>query len=134
MLIAALLVWLFRHPQPHITDENYRKIQPGMAQAEVEAILGGPPGDYANGRRQYYVQSCRGSTCDLFDNFKHGTRAVPPEKIECVSPGGKIAVWWGKEYAIGVEFGADGKVICAGIGWSPGEPGVVERIRAWLGL
>jgi hypothetical protein len=36
-----------------ITDENFDRIQEGMSRAEVEAIFGGPPGDYRAGPTTY---------------------------------------------------------------------------------
>jgi len=42
---GAVVFW----PRPdRITLENYRRVRPGMARADVEAILG-PAGDYASG-------------------------------------------------------------------------------------
>jgi hypothetical protein len=47
VLVAAAAFTL--RPRPHrITRENYDRVQLGMSQSEVEAILG-PPGDYRNG-------------------------------------------------------------------------------------
>ena len=40
-------------PRPdRITRENYERIRVGMSSAEVEAILGGPPGDYRTVRTE----------------------------------------------------------------------------------
>jgi hypothetical protein len=41
-------VWPGGNPQPRarLQVENYPRIQIGMSQAEVEALLGGPPGNY----------------------------------------------------------------------------------------
>jgi hypothetical protein len=42
--VAAFMLW----PRPmRVTAENYNRIKAGMTRAEVETILGGPPGDYA---------------------------------------------------------------------------------------
>jgi hypothetical protein len=42
--VAAFVFW----PRPlRVTAENYNRIKAGMTRAEVEATLGGPPGDYA---------------------------------------------------------------------------------------
>jgi hypothetical protein len=37
-----------QHPRPGITRENFDRIQKGMTRAEVEEILGGPPGTYTD--------------------------------------------------------------------------------------
>ena len=34
---------------PGITEENFDRIKEGISRAEVESILGGPPGDYTTG-------------------------------------------------------------------------------------
>src|SRR5262245_50075207 len=44
LLLIGLLPLLF--PRSRITKEACDRIEEGMSQAEVEAILGGPPGDY----------------------------------------------------------------------------------------
>ena len=52
VVVAAAAVVLWPRPD-RITQENCDRIEKGMSQAEVEAILGGPPGDYTT--RQVYV-------------------------------------------------------------------------------
>ncbi len=52
-LALAVAGWLFR-PQPPettITRANVQKVKKGMSRAEVEALLGGPPRDEADGSR-----------------------------------------------------------------------------------
>ncbi len=44
---AVTLAVLFSHRSVRITRESYALIREGMARAEVEAVIGGPPGDYA---------------------------------------------------------------------------------------
>lgn len=43
---AIVLVISSLGDRPGITLANYRRIQPGVTRAEVEALLDGPPGDY----------------------------------------------------------------------------------------
>ena len=50
VVAVALVAWLLWPRGAAITRENAAKIQPGMARAEVEALLGGPAGDYTAGR------------------------------------------------------------------------------------
>jgi hypothetical protein len=45
VLLAPLAAWfLFR---AHIDPATCARVKPGMTRAEVEALLGGPPGNYA---------------------------------------------------------------------------------------
>lgn len=39
---------------PRINQESFNEILVGMTVAEVEAIIGGPPGDYTYGRRMAF--------------------------------------------------------------------------------
>jgi hypothetical protein len=45
-VVVAAGAWLLWPRQDRITPENLDRIELGMTRAEVEAILGGPPGDY----------------------------------------------------------------------------------------
>ena len=42
---AALLPFLLRADGP-ISERNHLRVRPGTSRAEVEALYGGPPGDY----------------------------------------------------------------------------------------
>src|SRR4051812_21014952 len=42
--VAGLTPWV------RIDEETFQRIKRGMSRAEAEALLGGPPGDYATGR------------------------------------------------------------------------------------
>jgi len=51
VVIAAFLFWLTlsdapSSPSSRLVHENYRLIREGMSLAEVEMLLGGPPGNY----------------------------------------------------------------------------------------
>jgi hypothetical protein len=48
MVVAALEFVLWPRPD-RITHENFDRIRAGMTMADVEAILGGPPGEYRTG-------------------------------------------------------------------------------------
>jgi hypothetical protein len=48
-LTLAFVVFVAWPRTSRVTRENYDRIQLGMSRAEVKAILGAPPGDYANG-------------------------------------------------------------------------------------
>ena len=49
-LAGMLVVTQLLRAGPAITPASYERIREGMTEAEVEAVLGGPPGDYTNGR------------------------------------------------------------------------------------
>jgi hypothetical protein len=51
--IVALTTVLPRYAGSGITEANYRRLVTGMTEAEVEKILGCPPGDYTDGRALY---------------------------------------------------------------------------------
>jgi hypothetical protein len=51
ILFGGIFPLLFPHPS-RITKGTYDRIKRGMSQAEVEAICGGPPGDYRTRPRE----------------------------------------------------------------------------------
>ena len=52
LALLACAALLFLLPKPiDVTEASCGRIQPGMTRTEVEAILGGPPGDYETGKR-----------------------------------------------------------------------------------
>ena len=76
----------------------------------MEAILGGPPGNYFPGEpMDWKVTQCQG----------------------------RCEEWLGKELIVVVGFGDDGRAIGKGTGYVMGysvRPGWWERFRAWAGL
>ncbi len=66
-------------PLNPINEANYERIKPGMTQAEVESILGGP----ATGRISTFYGPFRGKDIDVWE--AHGNRIC----LE-FSPGGKV--------------------------------------------
>jgi hypothetical protein len=95
-------------------EADYDRIENGITQEDVEAILGGPPGDY---RTQSY-----------------------PINFHCGSwgpPSGRMEEWLGNDGNIWVVFDEENKVVWKGhpnvsIRLEP--PTLVERVRAKLGL
>jgi hypothetical protein len=95
-------------PRPGITPDNVRAIEPGMSAAEVERLMGVPPG--------------------LHD--PHITVEAAPDTKEA----GKH--WVGSRAAAYVCFDEEGRVtVCYPLVVTPmRKPGFVERVRRWLGL
>jgi hypothetical protein len=91
-----------------ISWEHYEQIKKGMSQDEVEAILGGPPGDFSTNLR-FFIR------LDGFDAKPSWER------------------WTGDEACIEVHFGEDGKVEGKSFqqGMGPGQFQLV-RLRYWL--
>jgi hypothetical protein len=44
---GAIVLWPRQEPS-RVTYENFKRIKNGMTHQEVEALLGGPPGDYTS--------------------------------------------------------------------------------------
>src|SRR5262245_14338544 len=85
--VAAWLLW---PGQDEITPENYERIKAGMSRAEVEAILGGPPGDYRT------VQTV--TECFVVDEL-----ASRAESDQVFRPDGK-QMWFGNKGYICISF------------------------------
>jgi hypothetical protein len=89
-----------------ITWRSFQRIQVGMTQKEVEAILGGPPGEYAVPKIGL-------------------TRFTPPE-----------GEWWGAEAIIVIEFTKERRVLRKWLYnpyLRPYQPNALDRARSWLG-
>jgi outer membrane protein assembly factor BamE (lipoprotein component of BamABCDE complex) len=114
-LVVALGILLARHrPGPHLDRAAYDRIEPGMTQAQVEAILGGPPGDYGARDLEDYVQT-------------GGAGQLPGV--------GRVEHWLGKTAFVGVEFDDQGIVTAKELTEirEQGAPPLVRFIRR-LGL
>jgi hypothetical protein len=87
-LFVALALGITPWTRVRITEANFDKIQEGMSEREVEAILGGPPGNY----------STPGSMVDL------RPRDLPfdPDLVK---------FWIGDDIWIGIEADHAGQVI-----------------------
>jgi hypothetical protein len=98
------------------SEADYYRIEEGMTQDEVEAILGGPPGDY---RSQTFHEV----------NFLAGSLGMPPA--------GRMEEWLGNEGKILVVFDDKNRVAWKGhpnmtIPVEP--PTLLDRVRTKLGL
>ncbi len=111
-LLTAVVVCSFLLLAParsRITEANCDKIQEGMTQREVEAILGGPPGDYAT--RPYNREI--GMIVGL--HLQNAEDYVSKE-------------WIGDEGIITIEFYKDGTVVWTD--WRPfRQPDIWDRME-----
>jgi hypothetical protein len=96
LLLTDWLLW-----EPGLTEDNVRRLRPGMILAEVEALLGGPAADTFEMPADY--QAYR-----LQREWREGGESVV------------------------VQFFADGRVMAASGRGRP-QPGILARLRAWLG-
>ena len=95
-------------PRAGISRYNYRQIQLGMTDAEVEEIIGLPPGTHRTRRPVGGVMSA--------GNWGHtiAEAGLPKDELhEQVRPGGPVRYkqWWGTYHAIGIAIDANGIVI-----------------------
>jgi hypothetical protein len=110
--------WYFVRP-PGINRRGFDRIRTGMSRPEVEALLGGPPGDYTVRSR------APGESC-----------AHP---LECVSPETDVSnyrseAWTDGERTVCVYFHAGGTVADKEyMDFSLPPPTLWERVRRWLG-
>jgi hypothetical protein len=105
-----------------------------MTRSDVEAILGGPPGDYGGGQRKYLGGNCEGRTCSVFYHRSYFKKNGPTaEEIETAIQRGNLSLWWGRDSAIAVGFDSQGKVTAVGMGGSLREPDFFDRVDEWTG-
>jgi hypothetical protein len=130
---AALagFAYLLLRPASPINPRAYRRIQEGMTQSEVEAILGLAPGDYRSraareDESSWWTQEMRGAYL----------RTHPPRSMYDEAPSDwRNRFWLGDEYEISVWLDGDGRVRL----WSleaksrPKRLSLTERVRTWVG-
>jgi hypothetical protein len=133
--MALLLGWWLGcfnpQPQAEITEENFRKLKKGMTRAEVEAIIGGPPGDYGRVNGGYHVHACESSTCAVFYNVRHDDKGPTAKEVDAIVAREGIAMWWGPSKAIAVQFDEDGNAVNLGYGGAMPGPSFWDVIREW---
>jgi hypothetical protein len=113
LIVLAVGNWLLRPRPTAITEENYGAIRVGMTLEEVEAILGGPAGNYGF-RVERIVQ-----THDDID---------VPRLAEC-----RYLQWIDSRQMVGVQFDADHRVVGKDLGDVTPLP--LWRVPlVWLGL
>jgi hypothetical protein len=112
---AALLHHAYRQKLARsrlIDAEHCGRIKEGMSQAEVEAILGGPPGDFRTKPVEYW------HTCPL------------PHDFEC--DGGRWEWWTGDDGQIELLFDRHDQARFSWFATGSDPPSLAERVRAWL--
>jgi hypothetical protein len=123
----TLAVLVFVWPRSHITQAYVAKIQVGMTEAEVEAILGGPAGNYARPPRRYGLFGPPLPTCG-------GGLHI----LKLAGTPGTVKTWEGEDYRVEVIFDADSRVSFAYggkvvRGREPGIKLLLNDCRQWLG-
>jgi hypothetical protein len=117
-LMGALLFWQFRSgaPRSSLRPDQFPQVRVGMTQAEVETLLGGPPGNYGRHRN--------GMTMMTLEGF-----IAPPGSVE--------RVWCDDSHRFEIYFDAKGIVVAhhrrAGYSQEPGE-GILGWIRRVVGI
>jgi hypothetical protein len=111
LVISAVLAcfggWLWMASGPRVSLLRFERVKEGMSHAEVNGIVGGPPGDYFSDGR--------------VNKFDHDD--------------GHQSWWFGDDAALIVDFNDSGTVANALILEYPSvRPTFTERIRRWLGL
>ena len=100
ILLASYWAWPFqggaqglKDPKAaSITFANYERIQEGMTEADVNALLGVPPGDYRSRPGFHLV----------------GPGHIPRDER---ARGGTLRVWYIPRFHVEVLYGRDGRVI-----------------------
>jgi hypothetical protein len=117
LLGGYLLLWLTA-PRVVVTQETLAKMHVGMTEAEVEELLGGPPGDYTRDQP-----------------------ALEPPRVLNEEPRMTMARWAGWDGRIVVFFDHRGRVSEREFwGWVPGDPfapqkpSPLAKLRRWLGI
>lgn len=107
-LVLASILWLCGSGRSRISPEYFQKIEEGMTQAQVEALLGGPP--------RWEVEAKRGRDEAIY----HFTPRPAAE-------------WWGSEGVIKVRY--DGGAVAwkefAELPFEPKEPSFWESMFPW---
>jgi hypothetical protein len=106
------VAWWTAPPKHNINPETIGRIQPGMTEADVEALMGVPAGGFSQDRA---VQD---------SNFM----MLPP-------PGMTPKDWLGEKTGVTVCFGQDGRVRFArSMVMFPVHVPFLDRLRRWVGL
>jgi hypothetical protein len=115
---------------PRFTNEMFERIQTGMTQGEVEAILKCPPGDYTSAKLLPLTAECWLSRQDLSgdDRSSEWAADMPESAFEYeFSPSQRLSL------AIRVWFNPDGKATGKErLDITHRQSSLLERLRAWV--
>lgn len=118
-----LTLWLTT-PRQRVRREAFEHIRVGMTLAEIEAIVGLPPGDYTT--RPSVIQCAADQEDVAGAYFEYGSRDDPKRRWR---------EWIGDQGLIVVRLNAESKVSDSGFcDVRPAEPSFLERLRKLLGL
>ena len=118
LAVLAVTLWLAFHrpakdPQPVIHWSAYDRIKVGMTREQVEALLGGPPGDYTDPARDIET---------IYDIWLNDERY-------------QDEVWWTDGWALCVRFDRDGlvaeKLEVGGVSWGREPKPLWRRLLPW---
>jgi hypothetical protein len=133
-----LLAWLFWPHSQRIAPDAYKQIEAGMNQAQIEVILGVPPGDYYTGPRGRGMGMFSERILVPMEHKGMASRDIPKSwREDGRGPKtGYVESWWGEDYLIEVAFDENG----GAVGWHlhyvghPESTTIIDRIREILGV
>jgi hypothetical protein len=112
LLVVLLLAALFR-PSRRLRVEGFAQVREGMTAPEVEALLGGPPGDYG--------VKWGGSSMMTLEGFLH-------------PPGAEERVWFDDNHRFEIYFDEDRRVVGCHQRASFRRNSLFDDFRDWLGF
>jgi hypothetical protein len=113
LVVLGVALWLLWPRSSAITPENYERIQGGMTFEQVQAILGGPPGNY--GVHDPRIVQSR----DAIDVAR---------LADC-----RYLQWYDSAHMIGVQFDVDDRVVGKDLGDVTPAP-LWRQALSWLRL
>jgi hypothetical protein len=113
VLAVGVVAIFLGEPRVRIDQTAFVAIRAGMNEAQIERILGGPPGDYRTGEVDYLL-----------------AHTQPGE-----TSGTRLCRWVGDKGIINVLVGRDGRMVSATFYTGTRQPlGIVTSVRRRLGV
>ena len=125
-LAACLNLWPASKPHP-VNETNFRRIQLGMTRAEVEGVLGCPPGYYTTEESWDVWVTTPIAVVGYHENVGH--YCDPAARTAWYSDHGFAHLWFHDDDR--VKYG----YFCRFVPMEPlrVRPSLLDRLRAWLG-
>lgn len=123
IVVAAtgVLVAVWLRPEPVASQARCERVRLGMTQAEVEVLLGGPPGEYQTGPVHYCLDSI--VRCKTV----HRPGSWPGEQFY------RQELWESDHGGLTVYFGEENEVV--GYEYMPSSDlALLDKFRRWLGI